>query len=296
MKQRRISEVLKEQYEGKVLKLSLTAGCTCPTRDGTKGWGGCSFCSEGGSGEFAAPDLPLPEQILLAKEKVDGKFPRGQAEADRKYIAYFQPFSNTYGDFDRLKRLYEETLSVPEIVILSLATRPDCLTAEMVSLLEGLNREKPVWVELGLQTIHERTAEYIRRGYPLSIYNEAVEQLRNRGLEVITHVILGLTGESEQDMKETVAYVCESGATGIKLQLLHVLKGTDLAKEYEQGRVSVMSEEAYVRLLTELLAMIPETTVVHRLTGDGSKKDLIAPLWSADKKHVLNRIRAELNK
>ena len=193
-----------------------------------------------------------------------------------------------------MKTLYEEAIYHPDIVALSIATRPDCLQEEVLNLLEKLNRIKPVWVELGLQTIHEKTAQYIRRGYPLAKYDEAVRNLRARGLEVITHVILGLPGESKADMKATVAYVCSHQATGIKLQLLHVLEGTDLAEEYRRGKFSVMSEDEYVNLLIELLAVIPNDIVIHRLTGDGRKKDLIAPMWSGNKKQVLNHIQKAL--
>ena len=284
-----LNQYLQDTFGCKVYKLALNAGFTCPNRDGTIDTRGCIFCSAGGSGDFAGdPQKSITQQIEEGKAQVSAKI------KDGKYIAYFQAYTNTYGPVEKLRAVYEEAMRHPEVCAISVATRPDCLPVEVLDLLSELNAVKPVWVELGLQTIHEQTAEYIRRGYPLAVYDKAVNDLRARGLEVITHVILGLPGESTQDMKETVAYVCKSGATGIKLQLLHILKGTDLEKAYEQGNVPVMTEEEYVRLLAEMLRIIPQTIVVHRLTGDGSKKDLVAPLWSADKKHVLNRIRKEL--
>jgi hypothetical protein len=209
---------------------------------------------------------------------------------DGKYIAYFQAFTNTYGPVEKLRALYTEAIRHPDIVALSVATRPDCLPEEVLELLEELNYIKPVWVELGLQTIHPTTADYIRRGYDLEVYDRAVRSLRARHLEVITHVILGLPGETAADMVETVRYVVASGATGIKLQLLHVLRGTDLAKDYEAGKFQVLTEDAYMEILRQCLAVIPPQMVIHRLTGDGSKRILFAPLWSGDKKHVLNRV------
>ncbi|MBQ2578679.1 MAG: TIGR01212 family radical SAM protein, partial [Lachnospiraceae bacterium] len=209
---------------------------------------------------------------------------------DGKYIAYFQAFTNTYGPVEKLRALYTEAIRHPDIVALSIATRPDCLPQEVLELLEELNHIKPVWVELGLQTIHPATADYIRRGYDLEVYDRAVRSLRARHLEVITHVILGLPGETAADMVETVRHVVASGATGIKLQLLHVLRGTDLAKDYEVGKFEVLTEDAYMEILRQCLAVIPPQMVIHRLTGDGPKRILIAPLWSGDKKHVLNRV------
>lgn len=285
-----LNEYLRERFGCKVYKLSLSGARTCPNRDGTLGTGGCIFCSEGGSGDFATgPDLPVHDQIMEAKKRVERKNPGG------KYIAYFQSFTGTYAPLPYLRRIFTEALEEEDIVALSVGTRPDCLGEEVLALLSELNRVKPVWVELGLQTIHERTAEYIRRGYPLSVYDKAVRDLHREGLEVIVHVILGLPGETAEDMAETVRYVADSGAEGIKLQLLHVLKGTDLEKEYLEGRVPVMTLKEYVDVLKAVTKVIPESMVVHRLTGDGPKKLLIAPLWSADKKHVLNTIRRELD-
>jgi len=284
-----LNQYLQDQFGRKVYKIALNGGFTCPNRDGTIDTRGCIFCSAGGSGDFAGnPEKSIQKQIEDGKRLVSSKI------HDGKYIAYFQAYTNTYGPIEKLKTLYEEAIHHPDIVALSIATRPDCLPEEVLNLLEKLNRIKPVWVELGLQTIHEKTAQYIRRGYPLAKYDEAVRNLRARGLEVITHVILGLPGESKEDMKATVDYVCSHQATGIKLQLLHVLERTDLAEEYRRGKISVMSEDEYVNLLMELLAVIPNDIVIHRLTGDGRKKDLIAPMWSGNKKQVLNHIQKAL--
>ncbi len=284
-----LNQYLQDKFGCKVYKIALNGGFTCPNRDGTIDSRGCIFCSAGGSGDFAGdPEKSIQEQIEDGKLLVSSKI------HDGKYIAYFQAYTNTYGPIEKLRNLYEQAIYHPDIVALSIATRPDCLPEEVLDLLEELNQIKPVWVELGLQTIHEETAHYIRRGYPLAKYDEAVRNLRARGLEVITHVILGLPGESKEDMKETVAYVCSHQATGIKLQLLHVLSGTDLAEEYKKGNVYVMSEDEYVNLLMELVAMIPDYIVIHRLTGDGRKKDLLAPLWSGNKKQVLNHIQKAL--
>jgi hypothetical protein len=211
-----------------------------------------------------------------------------------KYIAYFQAFTNTYAPVSRLRALFTEAIEHPDIVAVSVATRPDCLPEEVLDLLSELNQIKPVWVELGLQTIHPETAEYIRRGYALAAYDRAVTELREREIDVITHVILGLPGETVEDMVETVRYVCAGGTTGIKLQLLHILKGTDLEKEYREGKVHVLSEDEYIEILKQCVQVIPENVVVHRLTGDGDKKILVAPLWSGDKKHVWNRIQREV--
>lgn len=281
-----LSDHLKETFGCKVYKIALNGGFTCPNRDGSVSEGGCIFCSAGGSGEFAGdPELSITEQIERGKGRVAAKIRTG------KYIAYFQAYTGTYAPVDRLRQLYTEAMDHPDVAVLSVATRPDCLPDKVVSLLAELNRIKPVWVELGLQTIHESTARYIRRGYELDVYDSAVRRLREHGLEVITHVILGLPGESREDMLKTVRYVCETGATGIKLQLLHILKGTDLEKEYLAGRVSVLTEDEYIDILKDCVSLIPDNVIVHRLTGDGDKKLLVAPLWSADKKHVINRIR-----
>ncbi len=293
MKQKMLSEWLYDQFGTKVYKLSLSTGCTCPNRDGTAGLGGCTFCSEGGSGEFAAPYLPVKEQIRIAKEKVDAKFPTGIDLDDRKYIAYFQSFTNTYGDPEKLRPLYLEALSQPEIAALSVGTRPDCLPAKILDLLEELNRIKPVWVELGLQTIHEKTAERINRCYPLSVFEEAYRNLKKRGLTVVVHVILNLPGETKEDMLETVRYLAalQPHLDGIKLQQLQILRGTKMGEEYMEKPFPLMEAEEYAQFLQRCLDILPDSVVVHRLTGDGPKKLLIAPEWSADKKRVLNLLK-----
>jgi radical SAM protein (TIGR01212 family) len=284
-----LNDYLRKIYGCKVYKLALSADVTCPNRDGTCGTRGCIFCSQGGSGEFASDKtLTIAEQIVQAKERVSGKI------KDGKYIAYFQSYTNTYAPVSYLRKIFYEAVSNDDIVILSVATRPDCLGDDVMELLEELGRIKPVWVELGLQTIHAGTAEYIRRGYDLAVYDEAVRKLKAAGIKVIVHVIIGLPGETLQDMRETVKYVVDSGADGIKLQLLHVLKGTDLADEYYAGRVRVLSMDEYISAIRDLVKLIPDNVVIHRLTGDGDKKLLIAPMWSADKKKVINAMRRGL--
>ena len=286
------SDELKAMFGHKVYKLSLSSGCTCPNRDGTLGTGGCTFCSQGGSGEFAASCRPLKEQLTEAKEKIQKKFPAHDSEENR-YIAYFQSFTNTYGDTRRLTRLYQEAISYPEIAGLAIGTRPDCLEEEKIRMLAMLARQKPVWVELGLQTIHENTAISIHRGYSLTAFQDAYERLKQAKLRVVVHVILGLPGETREDMLATVQYLANLRPVldGIKLQLLHILKGTALAEEYLKNPFPLMTLEEYADLIQDCLVLLPKETVIHRLTGDGPKKLLIAPLWSADKKRVLNRLK-----
>lgn len=284
------NQYLRDTFGTKVYKIALDGGFTCPNRDGTLGTRGCIFCSGRGSGEFAGSSgLSIHKQIEQGKQRVSAKI-----KGDGRYIAYFQAFTNTYAPVGHLRKLYMEAMEHPDVVAVSIATRPDCLPVEVLDLLEELNRIKPVWVELGLQTIHERTADYIRRGYSLTVYDQAVQALRTREIEVITHVILGLPGETEQDMLATVDHVGRSGVQGIKLQLLHVIEGTDLAEEYRQGVFSCMTLEEYVDLVCRAVALLPENMVIHRMTGDGDKKTLIAPLWSADKKRVLNALNKRL--
>lgn len=286
-----LNQYLRDTFGEKVYKIALDGGFTCPNRDGTAGTGGCIFCSGAGSGEFAGNRQDsITAQIEKGKERLRKKVKSG------KYIAYFQAFTNTYAPAARLRELYEEAIYHPDIAALSIATRPDCLPEDVVALLQEMNRIKPVWVELGLQTIHERTARYIRRGYPLSVYDEAVEKLKRIPVHVIVHVILGLPGETKEEMKETVSYVGKSGADGIKLQLLHVLKGTDLEKEYLAGKCRVMELEEYASLVADCIALLPERMVIHRMTGDGDKKTLLAPAWSADKKRVLNALHEAIAK
>lgn len=283
------NKYLKDKFGQKVYKISLDGGFTCPNRDGKTGTRGCIFCSKGGSGDFAeSREMSITEQIENGKKRVEKKIKSG------KYIAYFQAFTNTYAPVEMLRQKYEEAINHPDIVALSIATRPDCLGDDVLRLLDEMNKIKPVFVELGLQTIHQKSAKYIRRGYDLSVYDKAVRDLKKIGVNVVVHVILGLPNESENDMLETVKYVCESGANGIKLQLLHVIDGTDLAKDYEKGLFKTLEFDEYVNLIVKCVKIIPKDIVIHRLTGDGAKKDLIAPLWSADKKRVLNAINKAL--
>ncbi len=279
------NQYLKEKFGCKVYKICINAGFTCPNRDGTLDTRGCIFCSAGGSGDFAeSAALSVTEQIEKGKARVKNKIKSG------KYIAYFQAFTNTYAPVETLRKKFTEAINHPDIVMLSVATRPDCLPEEVIELLKELNRIKPVSVELGLQTIHEKTAAYIRRGYPLACYDSAVKRLKAADIDTVCHIILGLPGESEQEMLESVEYVCKSGINGIKLQLLHVLRGTDLAVDYAAGKFEVLTMEEYLKIIKKCLEIIPKNIVIHRLTGDGAKRDLIAPLWSADKKKVLNAI------
>ena len=293
MEYRSLSTYWKEKFGGKVYKLSLQSGCTCPNRDGSIGRGGCIFCSEGGSGDFAAHYAPIQEQITEARKRVDHKFPKG---AQPMYMAYFQSYTNTYGNVDRLRSLYLETIQLPEIVGISIGTRPDCLPIEILEMLSELNQIKPVTVELGLQTVHKSSADYIRRGYDLEVFEKAYQDLSNRGIEVVVHVILGLPGESREDMLETIDYLARLQPTlpGIKLQLLHILEGTQLAEDYRRNPFPVFTMEEYTNLVVECLKHLPKETVVHRLTGDGPKSLLIEPKWSGDKKKVLNLLQKKI--
>lgn len=288
MKYTTLNNYLKERFGKKVYKIALNGGFTCPNRDGTIDTRGCIFCSKGGSGDFAeSPDLTITEQIKNGKKRLEKKIKNG------KYIAYFQAFTNTYAPVERLRTIYEEAINHPDIVALSIGTRPDCLGDDVLALLDELNKIKPIFVELGLQTINEDTAKYIRRGYTLEVYDKAVADLHKIGINVVTHIILGLPNESKEDMLNSIKYASKV-TDGIKLQLLHILKGTDLAKDYEQGKFEVLTLEQYTEIIKECVQIIPENVVIHRLTGDGAKKDLIAPLWSADKKTVLNTINRAL--
>ena len=278
-----LSDHYRQTFGCKVYKLSLDGGFTCPNRDGTLGTRGCIFCSEKGSGEFAEGSCgSISRQLERAKERVRGKNREG------KYIAYFQSFTNTYAPAAVLEQRYREAIAPEDIVGLAVATRPDCLPEEVVDLLARINRIKPVSVELGLQTVHEDTARYLRRGYPTAVYLDAVKRLKAAGLEVVTHIILGLPGETEEMMMETTRQAVAAGTDGVKFHLLHVLRGTDLEQEYLRGRVEPLSLERYGQILKACISCLPEHIIVHRITGDGAKRDLIAPAWSADKKRVLN--------
>lgn len=281
-----LNEYLKNTFGEKVYKISLNGGMTCPNRDGTLSYRGCIFCSRGGSGEFSANKLlSVTEQIEQAKSVINAK------TNCKKFIAYFQPFTNTYADVKYLEKIFTEAIYNEEVAVLSIATRPDCLGKDVLQLLERLNKIKPVWVELGLQTIHKSTSDYIRRCYELDVYDMAVEQLHRINICVITHVILGLPFETRQMMLETVKYAGKR-TDGIKLQLLHVLKDTDLFYDYQLGKFRTLSLEEYTDLLCDCIELLPKNVVIHRITGDGDKKLLVAPLWSADKKKVLNTINS----
>ena len=279
---RTLNEHLKEKFGSKVYKLAIDGGFTCPNRDGTVGNRGCIFCSECGSGEFAEKGRDTLLQLERAKKRVEHKNKSG------KYIAYFQSFTNTYAPVNRLEEVFSAALSPEYIVGLSVATRPDCLPDDTVELLKKLNKIKPVTVELGLQTVNEQTAKYIRRGYENGVYFDAVKRLKAAGVEVVTHVMLGLPFEDVNDAVKTTVAAVESGTDGIKFHMLYVLKNTDLATEFEKGVFNALDIEQYAKILKECISVLPKHITVHRITGDGAKRDLIAPLWSADKKRTLN--------
>ncbi len=287
-----VNQYLKDRFGQKIYKISIDAGCTCPNRDGTLDTRGCNFCSVMGSGDYAASrKLSITEQIEQGKAQVKNKIKPGA-----KYIAYFQAFTNTYGPLEKLEKNFKEAIQHRDIIALSIATRPDCLPDEVLTLLEELQTIKPVWVELGLQTIHEETAEYIRRCYPLHVYDEAVEKLAKINIEqIITHIIIGLPGETKEMMLQTLDYVIKSKSNGIKLQLLHVLRNTDLAKDYLDGKFQTLSIEEYTDIVAEMVTRIPQDMVVHRLTGDGNRKELIAPEWSLQKWTVLNMMNKKIS-
>ena len=283
---RRLNDYYREKFGCKVYKLSIDAGFSCPNRDGTCGTGGCIFCS--GSGEFAQRGTDIAVQLEQAKARVRDKVGEG------KYIAYFQAFTNTYGPVSHLRKLYLDALAPEDVVGLAIGTRPDCLGAEVVALLSEINGIKPVSVELGLQTIHEETARYIRRGYETPVYVDAVRRLKAAGLDVVTHIILGLPGETPEMMVQTTRAAVAAGTDGVKFHLLYVLQGTDLARDYAAGKFRCLELEEYARILGQCISVLSEDTVVHRITGDGAKKDLIAPQWSGDKKRVLNYLNRYL--
>ena len=289
---------LKRRFGRKIYKLSLDGGMTCPNRDGTLGNRGCIFCSSGGSGDFAAQSCPdVWEQIEAAKARVRRKMPpesSAMAPPSPSYIAYFQSYTGTYAPLPRLRSLFERAVSHPDVALLSVATRPDCLPDETVSLLAGLSRRKPVWVELGLQTVHEDTARFIRRGYGFPVFEDACRRLKAVGITVVVHVILGLPGEDRERMLETITRMADFSRAGlidgIKLQLLHVLKGTDLADYYQNHPFPIFSMEEYIDFVIDCAELLPPELVIHRLTGDGPKSLLIAPSWSGNKRLVLNTL------
>lgn len=276
-------EHYKQKFGCSVYKLSIDAGFTCPNRDGRSGTGGCSFCSEFGGGEFAEKgcgDITL--QLEKAKSRVEAKNKSG------KYIAYFQAFTNTYADTDTLKRLYYQAICPDYIVGLAVATRPDCLPRETVELLSEINKIKPVSVELGLQTSNDTTAERINRGYKTAVYTDAVSRLKAKGVEVVTHIIIGLPNETKTDVLNTVKTALAAETDGVKFHLLHILKGSGLETEWRKGNLKTLTLEEYGEILKEAISLLPPEVTVHRITGDGDKKTLLAPLWSADKKKTLN--------
>lgn len=301
-----LNEEMKQRFGTKVYKIALDGGMTCPNRDGTLGTRGCIFCSAGGSGDFSTPLVPaadsrhLPPAALSLSEIPDTGLIHRQIDcaalhirqklghSPKAYIAYFQSYTNTYGPLPYLRTLFTAALSHPDVKALSIATRPDCLGEEVLDLCAELNRLKPVWLELGLQTIHEHTARSIRRGYPLSCFEDTLKRLRRRNLEAIVHVILGLPGESREQMLETADYLAHRDIQGIKLQLLHILKGTDLAEIYQKHPFPVLSMEEYIDLVIDCIALLPPELVIHRITGDAPKDLLLAPLWSSNKHLVLN--------
>lgn len=281
-----LNDYIKQTFGEKLYKLALNGGMSCPNRDGTLGRGGCIFCSAGGSGDFASVyHLSIHDQIITAKQLVS------QKHTGSSYIAYFQAYTNTYAPVSYLERIFAEAIQEPDIKVLSIATRPDCLPEETLDLLERLNNQKPVWVELGLQTIHKTSSDFIRRGYELDVFEKAVYDLKKRGISVIVHTILYLPNETRDMMLETISYLNELPIDGIKLQLLHVLKGTDLADYYESNPFHLPDLEEYLETLGCMISHLRPDIVVHRITGDGPKSLLIAPLWTGNKRHVLNSIQ-----
>ena len=284
-----LNQHYRQKFGCKIYKLSLDAGFTCPNRDGTIGTGGCIFCSAYGGGEFAEGSCEnIRTQLEKAKSRVLAK------NKDGKFIAYFQSFSNTYGPVSHLEALYRSAMEPEEIVGLAIGTRPDCLPEDVLALLEKLNRQKPVSVELGLQTVHPETVKYIRRGYDNQVYFDAVKRLKAAGIDVVTHIIIGLPGETREMVMETTRQALAAGTDGLKFHLLHVLRGTDLERDYLAGKFPCLSLEEYAGILKACLSLVPADIVIHRITGDGAKRDLVAPLWSADKKRVLNYLNQYL--
>ena len=306
-----VDSYIEGKYGYKMYKLALNGNMTCPNRDGKVGNRGCIFCSQGGSGDFAAdPNLTITEQIEEARILVSAKMKKTYVIGDDsynlsdtdtcvvsmtekpQYIAYFQAYTNTYAPIEHLRRIFYEAINDPCIAILSIATRPDCLEKEVLDLLRELNQIKPVWVELGLQTMHESTANFIKRGYPLKTFDTAVANLKKIGVEIIVHLILGLPGEDENMILETIDYIATKPINGVKLQLLHVLKGTQLAKYLSTLKLLTMEE--YTDLVIKCIERLPQEIVIHRITGDGPKGILLAPLWSRDKKTVINTINHKM--
>ena len=286
-----LNEYYRQKFGQKAYKISLNAGMTCPNRDGTLGNRGCIFCSQGGSGDFAASSLlPITEQISEAIEKVSAKY------TGNCYIAYFQAFTNTYAPVERLRSIYMQAVSDQRIAGISIATRPDCLAPEVIDLLCEINEIKPLYIELGLQTTNETTSEYIRRGYTLGVFDDACQRLKKSGIPVVVHMIIGLPGESHDDYLKTAQHIASLNVHGIKIQLLHVLKNTDLASDFLMNKFNVLSIDEYVKSVVDIIEILPPGMVIHRITGDGPRNLLMAPLWSLDKKNVLNSITKEFRR
>lgn len=280
---------LRDKYNDKIFKIPLDGGFTCPNRDGTLSDKGCIFCSGRGSGDFVlSPEQSLADQFTKGRQLLKNKWPSG------KYIAYFQAFTNTYAPIDILKKKYDEALSLPDVVGLAIATRPDCLDEKVLELLDEINRKTYLWIELGLQTIHEKTASIIQRGYSLPCFNEAVYNLYKRNIEIVVHLILGLPGESKEDILSSVKFITKQPIQGIKLHLLHVLKDTPLYYLYKKSPFKIFEEDEYIELVIDCLELLSPDIIIHRLTGDGSKDLLVAPLWSKNKRSVLNGINKKL--
>ena len=286
---RTLNQHYREKFGCKVYKLSIDAGFTCPNRDGTLDTRGCIFCSAYGGGEFAESGISVQSQLEAAKARVAAK------TKDGKYVAYFQSFTNTYAPVEHLRKLYTAAMEPDYIVGLAIGTRADCLGDDVIALLAQLNKIKPISVELGLQTIYEDTVRYIRRGYPTAVYDDAVRRLNAAGLEVVTHIILGLPGEDAAMAAQTTAHAVKIGTDGIKFHLLHVLKNTDLEKAYLEGSFHCLELPEYAQWLKLCLSQLPPHITVHRITGDGAKRDLVAPLWTGDKKHVLNYLNRAIS-
>lgn len=283
-----LNEYYRELYGEKAYKISLNGGMSCPNRDGTLSSGGCVFCSPEGSGDFAGNcHLPITEQITKAIEFISDKY------TGNCYIGYFQAFTNTYAPVEYLSKLFTEAINDPRLVALSIATRPDCLPDEVIELLKKLNQIKPITIELGLQTTNETTAIYINRGYTLDVFDDACHRLTKAGIPYVVHMIVGLPGENTEDYLQTASHIAKMGASGIKIQLLHVLRGTKLCKDYEAGLFHTLTLSEYVKAVVDIIEILPKDMVIHRITGDGPKNLLIAPMWSTNKKNVLNSITRE---
>ena len=284
-----LSDHLKEKLGAKTVKLSVNAGFSCPNRDGKISRGGCIFCSGSGSGDFAPPaDMPIDKQLELSRQRISAKWP------DAKYIAYFQAFTNTYAPVDNLEKKYNEALSCPWISGIAIATRPDCMGDGVADLLKDISEKTYLWVEFGLQTSREDTAELINRGYKNEVYLDAMEKMKKRGIETVTHIILGLPGETREDMRNSVTFAAEARTDGIKLQLLHVIRGTRLHEMYMENPFHIMTRDEYTDTVIDMIEHLPPEIVIHRLTGDGNRNELVLPNWSMDKRGVLNEIHRKM--